>query len=58
MGKAGRQRRKSSFQRQRRQACVETASDDGTILVSDTTDRDGGTMAFCAGSGRSHASLR
>jgi hypothetical protein len=26
--------------------CVETASDGGVILVRDTTDRDGGTLAF------------
>jgi hypothetical protein len=29
-------------------ACVEVASDD-MILVRDTTDRDGGTLAFPAG---------
>lgn len=28
-------------------ACVEVASD-GVILVRDTTDRDGGTLAFTA----------
>jgi hypothetical protein len=29
--------------------CVETASGAGVILVRDTTDRDGGTLAFTAG---------
>jgi hypothetical protein len=28
--------------------CVETACDAGAILVRDTTDRDGGTLAFGA----------
>jgi hypothetical protein len=28
--------------------CVETASSDGTILVRDTTNRDGETLAFTA----------
>jgi hypothetical protein len=28
--------------------CVETASGSGAILVRDTTNRDGGTLAFCA----------
>lgn len=28
-------------------SCVEVASD-GTVLVRDTTDRDGGTLAFTA----------
>ncbi|MGH3281037.1 MAG: DUF397 domain-containing protein [Trebonia sp.] len=27
---------------------METASGDGVILVRDTTDRDGGTLAFSA----------
>jgi Domain of unknown function (DUF397) len=27
-------------------SCVETAGDSGVILVRDTTDRDGGTLAF------------
>lgn len=26
-------------------SCVETASGDGVVLVRDTTDRDGGTLA-------------
>jgi Domain of unknown function (DUF397) len=29
-------------------SCVETASDAGTVLVRDTTNRDGGTLAFGA----------
>jgi hypothetical protein len=29
-------------------SCVETASGNGVILVRDTTDRDGGTLAFTA----------
>jgi hypothetical protein len=29
-------------------SCVETASGSGAILVRDTTDRDGGTLAFSA----------
>lgn len=28
--------------------CVETASTAGRVLVRDTTDRDGGTLAFTA----------
>ena len=28
--------------------CVETASDAGNVLVRDTTNRDGGTLAFSA----------
>jgi hypothetical protein len=28
--------------------CVETASGDGVVLVRDTTNRDGGTLAFTA----------
>lgn len=28
--------------------CVETASSGGTILIRDTADRDGGTLAFRA----------
>lgn len=33
--------RKSSYSTNGGQDCVETASDDGAILVRDTTDRDG-----------------
>jgi hypothetical protein len=28
--------------------CVETASTDGTVLIRDTANRDGGTLAFTA----------
>lgn len=28
------------------EACVETASDAGNVLVRDTTNRDGGALAF------------
>jgi hypothetical protein len=41
--------RKSSFSNANGGACVETASGDGVVLVRDTTDRDGGTLAFAAG---------
>jgi hypothetical protein len=34
------------------QNCVETASHDGTILIRDTTDRDGRTLSFTASSWR------
>jgi hypothetical protein len=40
--------RKSSFSNGGANACVETASDDGVVLVRDTTDRDGGTLGFTA----------
>jgi len=40
--------RKSSFRRQRRIVRVETASGDGMILVRDTTNRNGATLAFTA----------
>jgi hypothetical protein len=29
-------------------SCVETASGQGVVLVRDTTNRDGGTLAFTA----------
>ena len=29
--------------------CVETASGSGVVLVRDTKDRDGGTLAFSSG---------
>ena len=38
--------RKSSYSANGGEACVETASDNGTILVRDTTNRNGGTLAF------------
>jgi hypothetical protein len=37
--------RKSSYSTNGGQDCVEVAGD-GAILVRDTTDRDGGTLAF------------
>jgi hypothetical protein len=40
--------RKSGFSNGGANACVETASDDGVVLVRDTTDRDGGTLGFTA----------
>ena len=42
--------RKSTYSSDGGQACVETASDSGNavIMVRDTTDRDGGTLAFTA----------
>jgi Domain of unknown function (DUF397) len=30
-------------------SCIETASSTGTVAVRDTTDRDGGTLVFTAG---------
>jgi hypothetical protein len=39
--------RKSSYSSNGGQACVEVGKD-GVILVRDTTDRDGGTLAFSA----------
>jgi len=40
--------RKSTFSDNGGVSCVETASDAGNVLVRDTTDRDGGTLAFSA----------
>lgn len=40
--------RKSSYSDANGGSCVETASGNGVILVRDTTDRDGGTLAFSA----------
>ena len=34
--------------RSQRGQCVETATAAGAILIRDTTDRDGGTLAFTA----------
>ena len=39
--------RKSSFSGSNG-SCVETASDDGVVLVRDTTDRDGCTLSIAA----------
>lgn len=38
--------RKSSYSDANGGSCVETASGNGVILVRDTTNRDGGTLAF------------
>lgn len=43
--------RKSTFSGQNG-SCVETASNGGVVLVRDTTDRDGGTLAFGLGAWR------
>lgn len=48
MGKQADNWRKSSFSGNGGEQCVETASNDRTVLVRDTTDRDGGTLAFTA----------
>jgi Domain of unknown function (DUF397) len=40
--------RKSSYSDGQGGDCVETASGNGVVLVRDTTDRDGGTLAFSA----------
>ncbi len=47
--------RKSSYSNGGGNACVETASADGVMLVRDTTDRDGGTLTFPAGAWRTFA---
>jgi hypothetical protein len=50
--------RKSSYSNGGSAACVEVTSTDG-VLVRDTTNRDGGTLAFSAGAWeRFTASLR
>jgi hypothetical protein len=36
-------------------SCVETASGEGVVLVRDTTNRDGGTLAFTADAWRAFA---
>jgi Domain of unknown function (DUF397) len=40
--------RKSSYSNANGGQCVETASQAGTVLVRDTTNRDGGTLAVTA----------
>jgi hypothetical protein len=40
--------RKSTYSGGNGGDCVETASGDGVVMVRDTTDRDGGTLAFPA----------
>jgi Domain of unknown function (DUF397) len=41
--------RKSTYSNANGGNCVETAGNGEVILVRDTTDRDGGTLAFTAG---------
>jgi hypothetical protein len=41
--------RKSSYSDSNGGDCVELASDSRVILVRDTTNRDGGTLAFAVG---------
>ena len=50
--------RKSTYSDANGGACVETASDSGNavIMVRDTTDRDGGTLAFAADAWRGFTS--
>ena len=51
--------RKSSYSNGDGGECVELASDDATVLVRDTKDRDGGTLALGVGAWeRFTASLR
>jgi Domain of unknown function (DUF397) len=38
--------RKSTYSDGNGGSCIEAADSDGMILVRDTTDRDGGTLAF------------
>lgn len=40
--------RKSSYSGTNGGSCVETASTSGSVLVRDTTNREGGTLAFSA----------
>jgi hypothetical protein len=40
--------RKSSYSDGNGGNCVETASDEGLIMVRDTANRDGGTLKFSA----------
>jgi hypothetical protein len=40
--------RKSSYSGANGGSCVETASGDGVVLVRDTTNREGGALAFTA----------
>jgi hypothetical protein len=40
--------RKSSYSSSNGGECVETASGGAVVLVRDTTNRDGGTLAFSA----------
>jgi hypothetical protein len=40
--------RKSTYSGGNGGSCVELASDDGVVLVRDTTNRNGGTLTFTA----------
>ena len=40
--------RKSSYSGNGGQACIETASEAGNVMVRDTTNRGGGTLSFTA----------
>jgi hypothetical protein len=40
--------RKSSYSDGNGGACLETASDNGTVLIRDTTNRDGATLTIPA----------
>lgn len=44
--------RKSTYSGSNGGDCVETASGDDVVLVRDTANRDGGTLAFTAGAWR------
>ena len=47
--------RKSSYSDSNGGSCVETAGGSGVILVRDTTNRDGGTLAFTVGAWKAFA---
>ncbi|MGH3278922.1 MAG: DUF397 domain-containing protein [Trebonia sp.] len=49
MGEQAGNWRKSRYSANGGEQCVETASDGGTVLVRDTTNRDGETLAFTVG---------
>ena len=59
MGEQAANWRKSSYSGNGGEACVETASDSGTILVRDTANRAAATLAFPVGAwAKFTASLR
>jgi hypothetical protein len=47
--------RKSTYSNGGANACIETASGQGVVLVRDTTNRDGGTLSIPAGAWRAFA---
>jgi Domain of unknown function (DUF397) len=47
--------RKSTYSNANGGDCVETASGNGVVLVRDTTDRDGSTLAVSANAWRAFA---